>query len=132
MDWLEPGFDGWDMMQQYAGMYFAGLNRSMWHVGGSEIGSMLGFTCLNSRRQRGCANKSSVTVVREAGLSDRCIGNWTMSGQLCPGPRWTTRGGGNWPTTRWDTPTGLCGSFRIGLRALGGRSTTEENRPWAI
>lgn len=23
MDWLEPGFDGWDMMQYYAGEYFA-------------------------------------------------------------------------------------------------------------
>ena len=23
MDWLEPGFDGWDMMQHYAGRYFA-------------------------------------------------------------------------------------------------------------
>lgn len=23
MDWLEPGFDGWDMMRHYAGMYFA-------------------------------------------------------------------------------------------------------------
>ena len=23
MDWLEPGFDGWDMMQHYAGRYYA-------------------------------------------------------------------------------------------------------------
>ena len=23
MDWLEPGFDGWDMMRHYAGLYFS-------------------------------------------------------------------------------------------------------------
>lgn len=36
MDWLEPGFDGWDMMRHYAGVYFAdpeSVDVALWDSG---------------------------------------------------------------------------------------------------
>ena len=85
MDWLEPGFDGWDMMQHYAGMYFADPDTLEVGTGLDRLGAWIWMTQL-----------TQAEGLRQAIERHRCSGGRT-AGSLY----WQLDD--VWPTVSWST-----------------------------
>lgn len=87
MDWLEPGFDGWDMMQHYASVHFADPEAVDWTTIGS-MDELDGWVYLSQLTQ--------AEGLRQAIERHRCSAGRT-SGSLY----WQLDD--VWPTVSWST-----------------------------